>query len=161
MVNRPKRRKDKYNPYDLIDNNGKKYIFFLDSKKEPQKIEVSEEIFEVFNYYELRDLSQMNEYDNHIEHQEIFEENLYNKKMVKEESIEDKIEKKFNYLELNKAIDKQSKAQKKRIRMYYFENKNECEIAKEEGVSQQSIHIGLSRAKEKLQKILLESSFKK
>lgn len=159
MVNRPKRRKDKYNPYDLIDNNEKKYIFFLDSKKEPQKIEVSEEIFEVFNYYELRDLSQMNEYDNHIEHSEIYENNLNKRAKEKEISLEDYIIQKYSFLELKKAIDELPAIQRERIKKYYFEEKNEYEIAEEEGVSHQAIHIGLDRARKKLKEILEKNHF--
>ena len=73
MENRPKRRIYKDNPYNLEINNSKYIINFYDSKKVLQKIEVSEEVFSVFDKSELKDLSQMNEYDNHIEHAALFE----------------------------------------------------------------------------------------
>ena len=85
MSNRPKRRKFKDNPYTIIEIeiSNKYFVTFKDSRDIFNKVEVSKDIYEMFNYYELRDLSQMNEYDNHIEHSEIYENNL-NKKATKE-----------------------------------------------------------------------------
>ena len=40
-----------------------------------------------------------------------------------------------------------------------FEDKTEYEIAKEENATQQSVHIGLERAKEKLKEILKNFKF--
>ena len=67
MSNRPKRRKYGDNPYTLneITLNNKYFISFKDGNGIFNKVEVSKDIYELFNYYELRDLSQMNEYDNH------------------------------------------------------------------------------------------------
>lgn len=67
MSKRPKRRKYKDNPYTLneITINNKYFISFRDSRVEYNNVEVSKDIYELFNYYELKDLSQMNEYDNH------------------------------------------------------------------------------------------------
>ena len=67
MSKRPKRRKYKDNPYTLneITINNKYFISFRDSRGEYNNVEVSKDIYELFNYYELRDLSQMNEYDNY------------------------------------------------------------------------------------------------
>lgn len=161
MSKRPKRRKYSDNPYTLneITINNKYFISFRDSRGEYNNVEISKEIYELFDYYELRDLSQMNEYDNHIEHSEIYENNLNKRAKEKEISLEDYIIQKYSFIELKKAIDELPTIQRERIKKYYFEEKNEYEIAKEEGVSHQAIHIGLDRARKKLKEILEKNHF--
>lgn len=68
MDKRPKRRKDKYNPYTLSTESGKYYILFIDVNNHIQKVELSKKLFDSFNKFELEDISQMNEYDRHYEH---------------------------------------------------------------------------------------------
>ena len=161
MSKRPKRRKYKDNPYTLkeITINNQYFISFRDSRGEYKNVEISKEIYELFDYYELRDLSQMNEYDNHIEHSEIYESNLNKRAKEKEISLEDYIIQKYSFIELKKAIDELPVIQRERIKKYYFEEKNEYEIAKEEDVSHQAIHIGLDRARKKLKEILEKNHF--
>ena len=74
MAERPKRRKSKDNPYilDYCENNKYLYNFIRDGNGILQKIEVSESIFRAFDRFELDDYTQMNEYDNHIEHSEVY-----------------------------------------------------------------------------------------
>ena len=154
MENRPKRRRYKDNPYNLEINNSKYIINFYDSKKVLQKIEVSEEVFSVFDKSELKDLSQMNEYDNHIEHSEIFENKLEIRVKDKPTGLEDYIIQKSTFEDLKKAINMLPEVQKRRIKKYYFEDKTEQQIADEENATHQSVHIILERALENLKKIL-------
>ena len=155
-MQRPKRRRYKDNPYRLeIDNVCKVYIVsFKDSHGIIQKVEISEEIFNALDKFELEDLSEMNEYDNHIEHSEIFENNLNSRAINKSISLEDEVINKCAFEELKKAIDKLPNVQKRRIKKYYFQEKTEREIAEEENATQQSVHIVLKRALENLKKIL-------
>ena len=74
---RPKRRKDKYNPYTLHTEKGKYYILFTDANNCIQKVLISKKIFDSFNKFELEDISWMNEYDRHYEHSEIYESTLH------------------------------------------------------------------------------------
>ena len=152
----PKRRRYKDNPYRLeIDNVCKVYIVsFKDSRGIIQKVEISEEIFNALDKFELEDLSEMNEYDNHIEHSEIFENNLNSRAINKSISLEDEVINKCAFEELKKAIDKLPNVQKRRIKKYYFQEKTEREIAEEENATQQSVHIVLKRALKNLKKIL-------
>lgn len=55
---RPKRRKDKDNPYTLNCWDGRYYITFKDEQSVDQCIEISEELFQVFDRFELDDLRQ-------------------------------------------------------------------------------------------------------
>ena len=119
-----------------------------------QKIEVSESIFKIFDRFELDDLSQMNEYDNHIEHSEIYENNLNSRVMDKPISLEDEVIKKSRFDELKKAIETLPEVQKRRVKKYYFDGKNEYQIAIEENTTQQAVNKTLKLAREKLKEIL-------
>lgn len=154
-MNRPKRRKHKDNPYTLVYTINEKYIVvFKDGKNISHEVEVTEEVYNSFNDFELRDLSELNEYDNHIEHSKIYEETLYRRTIRKQESIDDYIIKKVIYEELRSAIKTLPEVQQRRIKKYYFDEKNEYQIALEENTSHQAVHKSLVLAKIKLKSIL-------
>ena len=156
MNENPKRRKKSDNPYILSkdETNDIHVISFKDFNGSFNDIKVSKEIYEIFNSFELDDLSELNEYDNHIEHSEIFENKLNNRIMDKPISIEDEIIKKASFVDVKNAINMLPPAQKRRIKKYYFDDKNEYEIAREEATTQQAINKSLKIAKEKLKKFL-------
>ena len=97
MAESPKRRKYKDNPYTLnyIEEKNIYTITFKDVKGHLNKVEVSEEVYRVFDKFELQDIKELNEYDRHIEHSEIFENNLesraLNKQIPTDEIVENKI----------------------------------------------------------------------
>lgn len=84
MAESPKRRKCKDNPYTLnyIEEKNIYTITFKDVKGHLNKVEVSEEVYRVFDKFELQDIKELNEYDRHIEHSEIFENNLESRALV-------------------------------------------------------------------------------
>lgn len=156
MAERPKRRKYKDNPYTLkyVEEKNIYVVSFKDVKGHLQNVEVSKEIYLAFDRFELEDLSEMNEYDNHIEHSEIYENNLEARAKDKPMSLEDKVIQKSTFEELKKAIDSLPNIQRRRIKKYYFEEKNEIQIAKEENATHQAVHKSLSNALIKLKEIL-------
>ena len=83
MNNRPKRRKSSDNPYTLQIINNNYVVVFKDSRSVKQVIEVSEEVFSQMDKFELEDLKELNEYDRHIEHSEIYDETLYKRAINK------------------------------------------------------------------------------
>lgn len=123
MDRRPKRRKDKYNPYTLHKENERYYVSFIDSNNKFQKIEISQEVFESFNKFELEDISQMNEYDRHLEHSEVDENTLYQKSVSSEQPLEEYFDKAQDAENLHMAISKLPEVQKRRLKKYYFEEK--------------------------------------
>ncbi|MBQ8424705.1 MAG: sigma-70 family RNA polymerase sigma factor [Clostridia bacterium] len=161
MAERPKRRKHKDNPYTLefIEEKNSYRVSFRDVKGKYRRIEVNKEIYQAFDRFELDDLSELNEFDNHIEHSEIYENNLNERAMDKPLGVDEIVENSIRDEEIRKAISTLSDIQKRRIIKYYFEDKTEYEIAKEENATQQSVHIGLERAKEKLKEILKNFKF--
>lgn len=67
MVVRPKRRKNKDNPYTLYsdESNNKCSVSFKDNRGTLLDVEISIEVYNEFNEFELNDLSQMNKDDLH------------------------------------------------------------------------------------------------
>lgn len=56
-MERPKRRKDKDNPYTIIKVNNQYFISFKDNINVKRVIEVSKEVFNAFDKFELEDKS--------------------------------------------------------------------------------------------------------
>lgn len=156
MAERPKRRRYKDNPYTLnyCEEKNIYTITFKDGRGVKQEIEVAKKIYTAFNQFELDDISEMNEYDRHIEHSEIYENNLNNRAMDKPLSLEDEIIRQTTFDELKNAIEMLPEVQKQRIKKYYFDDKNEYQIAKEENTTQQAVNKSLSLARIKLKEIL-------
>lgn len=154
MDKRPNRRKDKYNPYTLYTDNGKFYISFVDINSDFQNIEVSQEVFDSFNRFELEDISQMNEYDRHLEHSEMYENTLQRRNVSDVQSLEEYIENAQNAEDLHMAISKLPEFQKRRLKKYYFEEKTFDEISLEEGCTYQSVQRSVYRAVAKIKNIL-------
>ena len=92
----------------------------------------------------------MNEYDNHIEHSEVFENNLEVRAKNKPTSLEDEIIRKSTFEELKKAIDMLPEIQKRRIKKYYFEDMTLEEIAVDEKCSKVAIKYSLDIAIKKI-----------
>jgi RNA polymerase sigma-70 factor (ECF subfamily) len=157
MDENPKRRKHKDNPYTLKKVGNKFFVSFKDGMGISQEIEINEKQSNAFNEFELEDLSEMNEFDRHIEQSKIYENNLEKRAKEKSISMEDEFIQKATFEELKRAIERLEEPYRKRIILYYFNNKNETEIADIEGISQQAIsktlHIALEKLKEFLKNI--------
>lgn len=141
MAKRPKRRKYKDNPYTLLhdEENNTYYAIFKDGEGHKQIIKIGQEIYEAMNQFELDDLSELNEYDNHIEHSEVFENTLNKRILHKPVDVEEIVETNTTNKQLKKAINCLSEIQKRRIKLYYFEDKTVEEIAKLEKTSHQAV----------------------
>ena len=74
----PKRRKANDNPYEIFTVGIKTdhphfFVRFTDGAGEHRCLEITEELYQVLNEFELRDLSFLNEVDNHYEQSELTE----------------------------------------------------------------------------------------
>lgn len=156
MKKRPKRRKSKDNPYTLgFDNNRKVYIVsFKDCQNILHVIEIGKPIYQEFDKFELEDLSILNEYDNHIEHSEIYESTLNKRSIHKDKSVEKMVETKLMLEELKKNISELPNIQQRRIKKYYFQNKTFDEIAREENCTKRAIKFSVDIAIAKIRKSL-------
>ena len=155
---RPKRRKIKDNPYNIFtvgieSNESHYYVSFIDTQGIPICMEISKDIYEILDRFELDDLSYLNEIDNHYCMSELTDEEIYKKSLPESEnSIEDL----FRYEKLHKAIKQLSKVQQRRLRYYYFDGYNLEEIAHLEKTTHQAISASIRRAENNLKKFLKE-----
>lgn len=146
--NSPKRRKSKDNPYTLrYDNKKNTYtVTFKNANGFIENVNIKKEIYDLLNKFELDDLSEMNEYDRHTEHSEVYEETLNKRMLYKPLSTDEIIEKNITNIKLKSAINGLSKIQRRRIVMYYFEDFTQEEIAKIENISHQAVSKNILNA---------------
>ena len=84
----------------------------------------------------------------------IYDETLERRIIHKQELIEDVIIRKVTFEKLHYAIQQLSEIEKRRIKMYYFEDKTLEEIAKIENTSHQAISKSLQNSIKKLKNLL-------
>ena len=152
--NHPKRRKDKYNPYKICENNGRYYLSFKDGQGVRHDMEIEKELFYMFNSFELDDLSILNEWDRHIEHFEQTEQSLNRRASNKAESVEEVVLHNIECEELYRAIAALTETQQRRLTLYYFRGLTYKRIAEMEGCSVSAVRGSISAAIENIKKIL-------
>ena len=151
---RPKRRKDKYNPYTLTVTEDKHFLSFRDGQGVLQEITINRELFELLDRFELDDLSFLNEVDRHYEHSELTEISLYNRATALPESVEDAVLRNLQYEALYNAIRKLPEAQRRRLILYYFGGLTYAQIADMEGCKYQTVQESIYAALKKLKNFL-------
>ena len=140
--------------YIVYTNDENKHIaIFRDANNIIQEVEISDIIKEALISEKLKEKRQQNQFDRHIEHSEIYENRLNSRVLDKPKSLEEQLENKIINQNLRDAISSLSEVQKRRIKMYYFENMTQQEIADKEGVSLRAVQYTLNDALEELKKI--------
>ena len=99
----PNRKKDKHNPYTLMIVEGRYYLSFKDGRGVMQNIEIEKVLYDLFNRFELEDISYLNRVSRHIEHSELTENSLNDRVFYKEESLEETVSRCIEYELLHKA----------------------------------------------------------
>lgn len=148
----PNRKKDKYNPYTLIISDGRYYLSFKDSRGELQSIEIDEVLYELFNRFELEDISYLNKLSRHIEHLELTEASLNDRAFCKPESVEEEVARNMEYELLHRAIEKLPEVQRRRLLLYFFGEMTYEQIAAIEGCTKRAVKFSVDIAIEKLKK---------
>lgn len=150
-----KRRKSKDNPYFISSIGNQNIIKFKNNKKVYETFEISSEIYEAFNKFELEDISQLHEYERHIEHSMLCEGTLYRRIINSQPTVEDIIMQKIIYEDLYYSIKLLPKIQQRRIIMYYFKDMTLNKISQLEHCSIHSVFVSIERGKENLKKFLI------
>lgn len=153
-MERPKRRKYRDNPYTLEFKENKYYIRFKDITNNIQIVEVSEEVYKIFDKSELEDISQMHEYERHIEHSELTDITLNRRAKNKSITIEEEIENRIVIEQIKNAFNILTETQKRRIKLYYFEELNFKQIAFIEKCDESSVRESIYKGIEKIKKYL-------
>ena len=119
----PNRKKDKHNPYTLMIVEGRYYLSFKDARGVMQNIEIDKVLYELFNRFELEDISYLNRVSRHIEHSELTEASLNDRAFYKAESLEESVSRSIEYELLHKAISKLPETQRRRLLLHFFGEK--------------------------------------
>lgn len=156
---RPKRRKDKDNPYELLSvgmdtPTTHYYIRFKDGQGVEHCLEIEKQLFDTLNAFELEDLSHLNEVDNHYERSELTEAALHERAFVVSTPIEAIVSHKIEREELHKAIQSLPDLQRRRLILYYFGEMTYEQIAEIEKCSYPAARRSVLSAIENLKKIL-------
>lgn len=148
----PKRRKSKDNPYTIgyDEVKGSYLLTFPSDSGTIQQIYIGQTLYEVFDGFELEDLSQMNEQDRHIDASELTEEKLYTGAIYAADTVEETVERNMEKKMVHKAIKTLPKTQRRRLILYYFENFTYEQIADIEGCSPRAIKYSVDCAKNNL-----------
>ena len=150
----PKRKKDKFNPYVLSIENKEYYVSFSDGQGGWHREKISRELYELFDRFELEDISQLNANSRHEEHSELTEETLNKRTLIQSESMEDGVYRKIMYEQLHTAIGKLPDIQRRRVLLYYFGGYTYERIAEMEGCTKMAIKFSIDIAIKKLRKLL-------
>ena len=151
----PDRKKDKHNPYTLMIVEGRYYLSFKDGQGVMQNIEIDKVLYDLFNRFELEDISYLNRVSRHIEHSELTESSLNDRAFYKEESLEETVSRSMEYEQLHKAISKLPETQKRRLLLYFFGELTYEQIAELEGCTKRAVKFSIDLAIEKLKKFLI------
>ena len=150
--NHPNRKKDKLNPYVLTVEKEDYFVTFSDGQGVKHKEKISRELYELFNRFELEDISQLNVISRYLEHSELTEGTLNQRALFQPESLEDTICRKNMYEQLHTAISLLPKVQRHRLILYYFEGYTYEQIALMEGCTHPAIIKSVSEAEKKIKK---------
>ena len=156
---RPKRRRDKDNPYEIFTVGIKTdapryYIRFKDGSRFENNLEISKDLFDLLDSFELDDLSFLNEWDRHLEQSEQTEATLNARAILRKETVEEEV---FRHIEnemLHRAIATLPKVQRRRLTLYYFGNLTYQEIADLDGCSKVAVKYTIDKALAALKKII-------
>ena len=156
---RPKRRKDKDNPYELFSvGNGtpeaRYFISFKDGQGVEHSMEIEKSLFDMLDGFELEDLSYLNEVDNHYEHSELTESALHERALAVSPPIDAIVSLKMEREELHRAIQSLPEIQRRRLILYYFGEMTYEQIAESEKCSYPAARRSVLSAIENLKKIL-------
>lgn len=156
---RPKRRRDKDNPYEIftigIETAAPSYyIRFIDGSRVEHCLEITKELFDLLDSFELDDLSFLNEWDRHLEQSEQTEATLNARATHYRETVEEEV---FRHIEnemLHSSIAMLPEVQRRRLILYYFGNLTYQEIADLDGCSKVAVKYTIDKAVAALKKII-------
>ncbi len=159
---RPKRRKAKYNPYNIYTKQGdsgeiRYFVSFFDSQGIWNDLEVTEQQFEYLNRCELEDIAYMNEVDRHYAQGDLTEEEIYSRVAAPTLSLEELVLQKMIMEELSRAMCSLPQTQRRRFSLYYFDGLTYEQIALMEGCSIPAVCYSIKAAKNFLKNFLKQA----
>ena len=154
--NHPNRKKDKLNPYILSRQAGRYFLSFKDGQGVQHEIELDESLYNLFDRFELEDISYFNESSRHYEPSELTEQTLHDRMFLPVETVEEMVLRSAENERLYRAISNLPEVQRRRLLLYYFGDLTYEQIAAEEGCTFQAIGKSIAAAEKNLKKFLTE-----
>lgn len=152
--NHPNRKKDKLNPYVLSIEDEAHYVSFYDGQRVYHKEKISQELYDLFDRFELEDISQLNIISRYLEHSDLTDEMVNQRALGLPEPVEDTVYRKILHTRLHTAISKLPAVQRRRIVLYYFGGYTYEQIAQMDGCTKMavkfSIDIAIKNLREKI-----------
>ncbi len=137
-----------------IENNGKDkyFIAFKDSVNKGCRIEIDEDIFNVYMESKKAYVKIKNEKDRHIEPRNLTEEEICKKAFNTIETVEKTVMKKMEKEKLNEVLENLTEIQLRRLQLHWFNEMTIRDIAKLEKVRKNQIEKSIKSAIKKLKK---------
>lgn len=139
---------------EYVENENKYYISFKDSAGNNFRLEIDKEVFDVYMASKKAYTKIKNETSRYLEHSELTDISLYNRSLNKKRDVLDDVVENTLKQELIKSEKELTDTQRRRIQMYYFEDKTLREIAEIEGCAIMSVKDSLDAAIRILEKNL-------
>ena len=139
---------------EYVENENKYYISFKDSAGNNCRLEIEKEIFDVYVTSKKAYTKIKNETSRYLEHSELTDISLYNRSLNKKKDVLDEVVENTLKQQLIKSEKELTDTQRRRIQMYYFEDKTLREIAEIEGCAIMSVKDSLDAAIRILEKKL-------
>ena len=140
--------------YELIIEKSEKeihyYIIYLEDGRRSAKIEISEAVYQVYKNSELRQKSQENIFDRHIEHLDLTEVQLQRRAIHDEIDLESKVIDKLRNKLLFEEIANLPDTQRNRFLLYYEMDYTYDQIAQKEGCSKMAVKYSIDAARKKI-----------
>ena len=118
-------------------------------------MEIDKALFDVFDRFELDDVSFMNEVDRHYEQSEQTEPSLNRRAAQPQKSVEETVFQRIEVDKLHHAITMLPEKQRRRLVLYYFGEFTYEQIAEMEGCKYQTVQDAIYAALKNLKKFLM------
>ena len=139
---------------EYVESEDKYYISFIDSVNQECRIEIDQEIFYAYlkskkNYVKIK-----NETNRHLEQSELTDEEIYNRALETEDSVEDTVMKNIEKEQIQQALKELTEVQHRRIELHIVNEITIRDIAQLEKVQKSQIQKSLKLGLKKIKKIL-------
>ena len=136
---------------EIIDGAERYFASFENSEGKVVETEISEEIKNLmFGKFVRKERNLRRSDERHMEYSHLTELEFTTRALLQPLALEDDVMKNLEHEKLHQAIAQLSETQKRRVKLYYFEELTLEQIAEKEGCKKMAIKFSLDIGKEKI-----------